>query len=717
MPQLVTNSRGDVRDVSHTAADATKTWGGLNGAWGSLLGISGTYGRNQDLAATRQGAAAAYQLVPPINRAVNLRANAVNALTWKLMSADGEELDNSENAVPQSDFGRMLKRAHQYSRIPLLGQISYSYDLYGECYLEPLGNGYRYNGVKWLNPLGMWVDVRDGMIAGYRWSSVSGNDSNSHTFAANEIAYDHTFNPFDDFRGQGLVEVAMDTINIDRNLQRYMQAFFRNNAMPNVVVSPKGDQNWDDKTRQIIKTQVENYAKGSDNAFSTLVAPMPADWTTFDPPDIQNYYSIDEPLTRKILMIFGVPLAMAGDETGARYKTGKDVLDAFYLNTIIPLATSVRDYVNNQLLPFFDDSGATFQFDVSAYDQVSEDDERRSRVANANYQGRIWSQQEARAYTKQDEQLDPLDTLFDGQQPATPPSMRQQGATDFTVEQTPQGRDEAITIEKSAQRQQQRAPLPPALKQTSIEAELAAWGRKASKGNALKAFVCAATPPHVEAFVRDELETLGADANKRAVKALFDDAALLVARKDYDSTEYDFIEDLEPLISGGNDGELSAQKLSAQMRSTIRRFGLIRMREGMNAVGKDPESLDAETVQAFREWMDSQSAYISSFVQEVTKAGISPDEVRTRAEMWNNRTLESAYEMGMRIGNVEALLEWVEGGTHDKCVDCLRLNGQVHTMREWLDSGYTPTSGKTACRSFNCRCSLRPTDKKTFGDF
>lgn len=703
MPQLVTNSRGDVRDVSHTAADATKTWGGLNGAWGSLLGISGTYGRNQDLAATRQGAAAAYQLVPPINRAVNLRANAVNALTWKLMSAAGEELDNSENAVPQSDFGRMLKRAHQYSRIPLLGQISYSYDLYGECYLEPLGNGYRYNGVKWLNPLGMWVDVRDGVIVGYRWSSVSGNDSNSHTFAADEIAYDHTFNPFDDFRGQGLVEVAMDTINIDRNLQRYMQAFFRNNAMPNVVVSPKGEQNWDDKTRNIIKTQVENYAKGSDNAFSTLVAPMPADWTTFDPPDIQNYYSIDEPLTRKILMIFGVPLAMAGDETGARYKTGKDVLDAFYLNTIIPLATSVRDYVNNQLLPFFDDSGATFQFDVSAYDQVSEDDERRSRVANANYTGGIWSQQEARAYTKQDEQLDALDTLYAGQQPATPPSMGQQGATDFTVEQTPQGRDEAITIEKAAQRQQQRAPVPPALKQSTIEAELAAWGRKASKGNALKAFVCAATPPHVEAFVRDELETLGADADKRAVKALFDDAALLVARKDYGATSAAFKAEVESLIQAANDDESTRRQLSGALRSSLRRYGLMAFRDGLDRGGDRSESLSQQQVAAFQGWLGEQSGYVTQLGAELFKEGATPDPV-ARAAMWVSKSLDSIFFLGLELAAPELMGTWQVGNT-EHCKTCLDNHGQTKSVQEWRRLGL-PRSDSLDCKGYNCQCEL-----------
>lgn len=57
-------------------------------------------------------------------------------------------------------------------------------------------------------------------------------------------------------------------------------------------------------------------------------------------------------------------------------------------------------------------------------------------------------------------------------------------------------------------------------------------------------------------------------------------------------------------------------------------------------------------------------------------------------------------------------LMWVYGPT-EHCVDCIRLNGQVHTREEWIDSGWRPQGGMLACTGRHCQCELVSVDPNT----
>jgi hypothetical protein len=60
---------------------------------------------------------------------------------------------------------------------------------------------------------------------------------------------------------------------------------------------------------------------------------------------------------------------------------------------------------------------------------------------------------------------------------------------------------------------------------------------------------------------------------------------------------------------------------------------------------------------------------------------------------------------------------WQIGNTEQHCEDCLRLNGQVHTMKEWKQANWLPKTNRLACKGFRCDCSLIPTDLETKGAF
>ncbi len=94
----------------------------------------------------------------------------------------------------------------------------------------------------------------------------------------------------------------------------------------------------------------------------------------------------------------------------------------------------------------------------------------------------------------------------------------------------------------------------------------------------------------------------------------------------------------------------------------------------------------------------------------------SPAGALTRIFVWSNMAA-GVYFLGLASRRDNPLLEWVWDPAKDHCGDCVRLNGQVHTAQEWLDSGFTPRSMALECRGFNCGCGWRESAGPVRGDF
>jgi len=375
------------------------------------IGFAGTFGvggvgRNQDIAPTKYGAASAYRLVPPINRAVNLRADAHESLPWKIIRnktndpANDVVIARSTDNHPAHPFARALMRLRRRQKASLFWLMEYADLVYGEIFVEYMFNDVKVAGLNWLNPLAVYIETRNGVITRFLYSDLNGEAY--IPLAPDEVAYDRTLNPFDDWRGLSRVNVAVDKVNVYRNTNRFIEAFFRNNAQPGGTVSPPDSEtHWTDNERDIIKNEFRRNMQGSDNSFSWLVAPRPLKIDSFTPPNIKEQYDINDPVMREIYTVFGVPLAMAGDTNGTDYQNQDATLTWFYQNTVIPAAKKRQFFVNTDLLPYFDPEGdCRFEFDTTAFDLVSADDEIRSRVSKDNYVSGLWTLNESRTYTK-----------------------------------------------------------------------------------------------------------------------------------------------------------------------------------------------------------------------------------------------------------------------------------------------------------------------------
>lgn len=246
--------------------------------------------------------------------------------------------------------------------------------------------------------------------------------------------------------------------------------------------------------------------------------------------------------------------------------------------------------------------------------------------------------------------------------------------------------------------------------------------RKHGAEKYLRRFEYRATPNYIADWIRDELNALDDDARdvRGLPDAVFADALLINDVRAYygtGGTRERFYQDVMAVIRDAQADESTRRQFAAKMRALLRRYGLLAYRDGMNEVGYDPESFSKEQLAEFRDWQSDQSGFVTNFGAEIFQQGIAEAEVELRARMWADMSLEDIRQRGIAIARPEQHMEWVEGDTIDKCEDCLRLNGQVHTMKQWIESGYTPTSRKTKCKSYGCKCRLIPTDKPLHGDF
>ena len=193
------------------------------------------------------------------------------------------------------------------------------------------------------------------------------------------------------------------------------------------------------------------------------------------------------------------------------------------------------------------------------------------------------------------------------------------------------------------------------------------------------------------------------------------DYSLMRLVKAYVDTRAQFIDEMMRVIGAAQKDESTRRGFAGAMRSALRRYGLIAFRDGMNEVGYDPESLGSDELRSFREWQAEQSGYVTNLGAEIFKQGITEVQVRHRAMMWADVSLNDARLRGIEVGKPNQMLEWFLGQAEEHCSHCPRLAGTVLPAKEWRQLKLRPGSGHTECKQ-GCKCRLGVTNKPRQGD-
>lgn len=271
--------------------------------------------------------------------------------------------------IPVHDSLDLLDSVNNYmTRYDLFEWLSMSWDLTGECYWWKIKSdkGKIVSIYPYFNPAHMTVvPSKDTFINGYIYS-VPGTGE-LVPFKPEEIIFFKQANPANPYRGLSPVKAAEYAIGTDRQAAKWNYNFFSNSARPGGILLYPGTMN--ETQFQRLKTQWEEIHKGLENAHKVAIiesgdpeGKTKADFkeTGFAQKEMdfveQRKFSRDE-----IFAAFGVPKGVmtAEDVNRATAVSHK----AFFIeNTITPLYRKIVSYLNEFLLPDYNDDSLFFDF-------------------------------------------------------------------------------------------------------------------------------------------------------------------------------------------------------------------------------------------------------------------------------------------------------------------------------------------------------------------
>jgi hypothetical protein len=176
--------------------------------------------------------------------------------------------------------------------------------------------------------------------------------------------------------------------------------------------------------------------------------------------------------------------------------------------------------------------------------------------------------------------------------------------------------------------------------------------------------------------------------------------------KDITTTEREFSTRFQSLIEAAITGDLTKRTARAQIRSLIYTYGSRGYGDGMEMAGVDRNQMTGEDEARIQILALEQYRYVNAFLETL----FAPDatlDTEAKALQWFNKSIMPFVWSGQLHANPEKLYEWRYGPT-DHCEDCLALNGQIHTMQEYVASGWLPQSDQLACHGDRCQCGLIP---------
>lgn len=276
-----------------------------------------------------------------VGRCLDIRADSINRLEWYV----------EDKKTHERIEGHPLTRAMERSGEAIIWRIMRSLDLYGEIYIKPLTNDYDYfSDVQWLNNLTTEPIITADGIERVTYSPTYGGKS--WVFDIDEIAYWHTFNPFNDIRGQSLLTSALEDAVIDEQISSAVKAHYKNDARPGLMLMMDYDMN-DNRSQEFIAWWKANY-QGTKNANKVALLPkVIKDVKTLERSAVADDEKSTMNARRKICARFGVPLSIAGAWDDAQYQSSPEQRKSLYEETIIPAAEKIAKDATVRLLPFF----------------------------------------------------------------------------------------------------------------------------------------------------------------------------------------------------------------------------------------------------------------------------------------------------------------------------------------------------------------------------
>lgn len=298
--------------------------------------------------------------------------SAVNLKLYKM------DKDGQTEEVPTHPALDLLDRVNAFMTFYDLKELTTTYlELTGNAYWWLLRNkqGQIIEIYPWLRPDRMTVipDPKE-FIKGYKYQVPGGQPE---FFEPSEIIHFKYTNPSDPYSGASPVAAGNIAINTDLLAAKFNQRFFTNSARPDGILQFK-DGITDDVAKRILEKWNERHGEGNEHKVGLLSKGeyKPIALTQKDMDFVQM-----RTMTRdEILAKFKVPKSLLGITEDVNYATAEAARKMFLKQVIVPKVEKFVQYLNEFLLPQFQD-GDSYFFD---YDNpVPEDQTMRVELYTA----------------------------------------------------------------------------------------------------------------------------------------------------------------------------------------------------------------------------------------------------------------------------------------------------------------------------------------------
>ena len=298
-------------------------------------------------------------------QAISKTAQAVAAIRWYVADRNGEELSGHpmlaliNNPNPVQSWKEFIEATIGFYRIS------------GNAYIERVVVGGKAKELYPLRPDRMTIKPgQSGIPSGYVYRvgmdsvtfDVDPSDGDS------DVLHLRAFNPLDDWYGMSPIEAGAYAIDIHNESQASVMALLQNSMTPSGAIESTGQLS--DEEFSKLRAEMDAKYSGAKNTGRPLLLDGGLKWVQMGlTPQTANIIENKYSSARDISLALGVPpllLNIPGDSTYSNYKEARL---AFYEETVIPLATRLRDELNEWLGPMF---GAALEIDVDQIPAVAE---------------------------------------------------------------------------------------------------------------------------------------------------------------------------------------------------------------------------------------------------------------------------------------------------------------------------------------------------------
>lgn len=196
------------------------------------------------------------------------------------------------------------------------------------------------------------------------------------------------------------------------------------------------------------------------------------------------------------------------------------------------------------------------------------------------------------------------------------------------------------------------------------------------------------------------------------------EADVTTGEKAREDTQAQFESAIGDLFAAAVNGDIDRRRFGVVARGQIASYGRKAYRDGLEAGGADATEISDEELAEISRIAVEQSQYVTSVGEAIFVDGkVSPAQAAGKPQLWWNKSIMPFYEAGLVSADKNGNYEFLLGATEDHCIDCARLNGQVHRLRNWVKSGWMPQANKLSCGGWKCDCRLEKTKRQVSGSY